>query len=511
MTPSKNDCIPEQFIFEQVKSCPVIVNFKAEPVTSDAGLTLIAELDRKREITSRLARCFKDYREPNKVLHPINSLVAQRIYGLIMGYEDINDHETLRHDPIFALAIGKVVNSEQESIILAGKSTLNRLEHCPENISSRADSRYHRIEHDAESIETLLVELFLESYRKPPRQIIIDLDVTDDLIHGNQEETFFNPYYGGYCYAQLYIFCGKHLLAAKLRPSNVDPAEGGLEELQRVIKIIRERWKNVKIIIRGDSAYSREEIMTWCESQIEIDYIFGLAPNNRLLQLAQSIKYRASQEYLRKTKPIVEFFETLFPLSTDVKNDAATFVENSVWYCSLNYKTLNSWSCNRRVVAKVEYSYEEVDTRKVCRTEDSVRRALRFVVTSLPISKIPPGRLYTQKYCPRGNMENRLKEQKLGIKSDRTSTHTFEGNQLRLWFASIAYILINALRDQCLANTEFKNATVETIRTKLLKLGAVITITKRRVLIAISSACPYKDIFTKIYKCLSRLPCPNSG
>ena len=496
MTPSKNDCIPEQFIFEQVKSCPAIVNFKAKPVTSDAGLTLIAELDRKREITSRLAACFKDYRIPNKVLHPIHSLIAQRIYGLIMGYEDINDHETLRHDPMFALAVGKAVNSEQESIALAGKSTLNRLEHCPEHVSNKADSRYHRIEHDAESMETLLVELFLESYRKPPRQIILDLDVTDDLIHGNQEETFFNTYYGGYCYAPLYIFCGKHLLAAKLRPSNVDPAAGGLEELQRVVKIIRSKWKNVKIIIRGDSAYSREDIMAWCEFQTEIDYVFGLAPNNRLIQLAQSIKYRASQDYSRKIKPVVDFFENLFPLSPDLKSDAAEFVDNSVWYCSLDYKTLNSWSRNRRVVAKVEYSYEEVDTR--------------FLVTSLSINKIPPGRLYTQKYCPRGNMENHLKEQKLGLKSDRTSTHTFEGNQLRLWFVSIAYILMNALREKCLVNTEFKNATVETIRTKLLKLGAIITITKRRVLIAISSTCPYKNIFIEIYKSLSRLPCSNS-
>ena len=494
MTPNKNYCIREEFVFRKIKSSPVIVNFNGNPVTSDAGLTLIAKLDRKREITSRLAACFKDYRKQNKVLHSINSLIAQRIYGLIMGYEDINDHETLRHDPIFALAVGKVVNSEQKSITLAGKSTLNRLEHCPENVFSRADSRYHRIEHDASAIETLLVELFLESYRKPPRQIILDLDVTDDLVHGNQEETFFNPYYRGYCYAPLYIFCGKHLLAAKLRPSNVDPAEGGLEELQRVIKIIRSRWKNVKVIIRGDSAYSRENIMSWCESQIGIDYIFGLAPNNRLLQLSQSLKYRASREYSKRIKPVVEFFETLFSPSSNLISDAATLIDNSVWYCSLNYQTLESWSRSRRVVTKVECSYEEIDTR--------------FVVTSLPINKIPPGRLYTQKYCPRGNMENCLKEQKLGLQSDRTSTHTFKGNQLRLWFASIAYVLMNALREQCLLNTEFKNATVDTIRTKLLKLGAVIAISKRQVLITISSAYPYKEIFAKIYKRLSRLPCP---
>lgn len=494
MTPNKSDCIPEQFIFEQANSCPVIVNFKGKPVTSDAGVTLIAELDRKREITLRLAACFKDYREPNKILHPVNSLISQRIYGLIMGYEDINDHETLRHDAVFALAVGKVVNEEQQPITLAGKSTLNRLEHCPENISSRADSRYHRIEHDSSAIETLLVELFLESYEKPPRQIILDLDVTDNLVHGNQEETFFNPYYGGYCYAPLYIFCGKHLLAAKLRASNVDPAEGGLSELQRVIKIIRSRWNNVKIIIRGDSAYSREDIMSWCESQIGIDYVFGLAPNNRLILATKSIQHRASEEYSGKLKPIVEFFETLFPPSPDLTNDAAAFVDNSVWYCSLDYQTLDSWSRNRRVVAKVEYSYEKIDTR--------------FVVTSLPINKIPPGRLYVQKYCPRGNMENCLKEQKLGLQSDRTSTHTVQGNQLRLWFASIAYILMNALREQCLAKTELKNATVGTIRTKLLKLGAVVTVSKRRVLIAISSSCPYKEIFATVYKCLSQLPCP---
>ncbi|MDJ0616554.1 MAG: IS1380 family transposase [Calothrix sp. MO_192.B10] len=427
MTPDNNHSIPEQFVFGQEKSCPVVVNFQGKPVTSDAGLTLIGELDRKRKITSRFAACFKDYRNSNKVVYPVHNLVAQRIYGLIMGYEDINDHETLRHDPIFALAVGNVINSEQELKTLAGKSTLNRLEHCPEDVDSRENSRYHRIEYDALAIETLLVELFLESYQKPPRQIIIDLDVTDNLVHGLQEETFFNPYYKGYCYAPLYIFCGKHLLAAKLRASNLDPAAWGLEELQRVIKIIRARWKKVKIIIRGDSAYSREEIMAWCESEIGIYYVFGLPENNRLTQLSQPIKYRASQEYSRKFQPLFEFFESLFPGETNLKKDVAAFVDNSVWYCSLDYQTLDSWSRSRRVVVKVDYNNEEVKTR--------------FVVTSLPVKRIPPGQLYTQKYCPRGNMENYLKEQKLDLQSDRTSTHTFAGNQLRLWFAAIAYVL----------------------------------------------------------------------
>jgi Transposase DDE domain group 1 len=494
MTLQNTDCIPEQFNFEQVKSCPVIVNFQGKPVTSDAGLTLIAELDRKRGITSRLAQCFKDYREKNRIEHSVSSLIAQRIYGLIMGYEDINDHEFLRDDLIFALCVGKVLNKEFESARLAGKSTLNRLEHCPENITSLAESRYHRIEHNASAIETLLVEIFLESYSSPPRQITLDLDVTDDLVHGHQEEVFFNPYYHGYCYAPLYIFCGKHLLASKLRASNVDPAEGALEELKRIIKLIRSCWSHVKILIRGDSAYSREEIMAWCESQREIDYVFGLAQNSRLIQLSQSIKYRASQEYEQKLQPVVKFFESLLAPSPDLHLAATAFVNNSVWYSSLNYKTLYSWSRNRRVVAKVEYSNQGVDTR--------------FVVTSLAINKIPPGKLYTEKYCPRGNMENCLKEQKLELKSDRTSTHTFAGNQLRLWFSSVAYILMNALREKCLAKTELQNATVGTIRTKLLKLGATITVNYRKILISISSSCPYKGIFALAYNYLSLLPCP---
>jgi hypothetical protein len=222
MTPTKTDCIPEQFKFEREKSRSVIVNFKGGTVTSDAGLSLIAELDRKRKITSRFAACFKDYREPNRIEHSIESLVGQRVYGLIMGYEDLNDHEQLRYDPMFALAVGKIIGSENEAVILAGKSTLNRIEHCPETVECRASCRYHRIGHDVQAIERLLVDLFLESYQAAPPYIVLDLDVTDDLVHGNQEQAFFNTYYGGYCYAPLYIFCGKHLLAAKLRPSNVD-------------------------------------------------------------------------------------------------------------------------------------------------------------------------------------------------------------------------------------------------------------------------------------------------
>jgi Transposase DDE domain group 1 len=492
MLPASTDCIPKQFTFEREKLPPVVVNFQGGRVTSDAGLSLIAERDRRLQITSRLAECFQDYRQPNRMSHPIEGLIAQRIYGLIMGYEDLNDHEELRHDPMFALALGKRIGKENEPATLAGKSTLNRLEHCPENVEQGADSRYHRIGHSPSEIESVFVKIFLESYSKAPRQIILDLDVTDDLVHGNQEQVFFNTYYGGYCYAPLYIFCGKHLLAAKLRPSNVDPAAGALEELQRVIKQIRQQWGNVQILVRGDSAYSREDIMDWCESQTGVDYVFGLAQNSRLIKMTTATQNRAKQEFEQKLSTVVSFLETLFIPDVQLPEQASCLIDNSIWYRSLDYQTRESWSRSRRVVSKVEYGAKGTN--------------IRFIVTSIPTNKMAPGELYTQKYCPRGEMENRFKEQQLELFSDRTSTHTFAGNQLRLWFSSIAYVLMNALRSQCLAKTELENAQVGTIRTKLLKLGALITVSARRILIAISSSCPYKHIFAAAYRCLTMLP-----
>lgn len=307
MTQLAERSLPKQFKFEQPKSPPVVVNFQGGQVTSDAGLSLIAEIDRKLQITSQFAQCFQDYRKPNRIDHTVESLITQRIYGLVMGYEDLNDHEEFRHDPMFAIALGKRIGREKEPVILAGKSTLNRLEHCPEDVEQGADSRYHKIGHSSEAIESLFVKIFLESYSKEPRQIILDLDVTDDLVHGNQEQVFFNTYYGGYCYAPLYIFCEKHLLAAKLRPSNVDPASGALEELEKVIKKIREQWSNVQILVRGDSAYSRDNIMDWCESQAGVDYVFGLAQNSRLIQMTTTTKNRAKVEFEEKLSTVFSF------------------------------------------------------------------------------------------------------------------------------------------------------------------------------------------------------------
>ncbi len=487
------ECIPEQFSFGKVKGRKVIADFKGGTLTSDGGLVLIAELDKKRQITARFANCFSDYRHQGYVEHSVTGLVAQRIYGLIQGYEDLNDHERLRSDPVFTLALGKFSSNESESVVLAGKSTLNRLEYCPETVIDQAEARYHRISHEPKRIEKLLVDLFLESYRKPPQSIVLDLDVTDDGVHGNQEQAFFNTYYGGVCYAPLYIFCGHHLLAAKLRPSNVDPAGGALEELQRVMGLIRERWSQTHILVRGDSAYSREEIMSWCEDQQGVDYVFGLTTNSQLRMRASDVTAKAKAEYEQRLAPVTSLMEELFNPNEDL-TAVGELVSSALWYRSLTYKTQNSWRRARRVVTKVVY--------------DSQGLKMRFVVTSLTAAKIPPKLLYTNKYCPRGDMENRIKEQQLELFSDRTSTHTFEGNQLRLWFSAVAYVLIQAFRSSCLARTSLATATVGTIRTLLLKLGARVLLSVRRVLISISSSCPYQDIFAIAYQRIQALPAP---
>ena len=491
MIPISTECVPEQFSFGRVNGRNVIANFKGGTLTSDGGLILIAELDKKRQITTRFASCFTDYRHQGYVNHSVTDLVAQRIYGLIQGYEDLNDHEKLRADPVFAIALGKLNHCEPQSVLLAGKSTLNRLEYCPETVINQAEARYHRVSHKPKGIERLLVELFLESYRKPPQSIVLDLDVTDDGVHGNQEQAFFNTYYGGVCYAPLYIFCGHDLLAAKLRPSNVDPADGALEELQRVIGLIRQQWKQTHILIRGDSAYSSEEIMSWCETQTGVDYVFGLATNSQLRMRAFDVIEKASADYEQRLTPATSFLEQVFSPGEDL-TVAKGLISGSVWYRSLSYKTQTSWSRSRRVVTKVVY--------------DSQGLKMRFVVTSLRAAKFPPGKLYTNKYCPRGEMENRIKEQQLELFSDRTSTHTFEGNQLRLWFSAIAYVLMQAFRASCLARTALATATVGTIRTLLLKLGARVLSSVRRVLISISSSCPYQDIFATAYQRIQSLP-----
>ena len=491
MTPKPTKRIGNQFNFGSFKGRKVIADFTGGKITSDAGIVLLAELDKKLKITEKFAKCFRDHRDPSYVEYSVHKLLSQRVYGIGLGYEDVNDHDKLRYDPVLAIALGKLdcINSTPD--ILAGKSTINRLEYCPETILNQKSSRYHKIEHDPKAIEKAFVEIFLASYKKPPREIVLDMDVTDDQVHGNQEGAFFNPYYKGVCYAPLYIFCGHHLLVAKLRSSNVDTAAEALPELKRIIGLIREKWQNTHIIIRGDSAYSREDIMKWCEQKVKVDYVLAMGTNNQLQIRASDVVKKAKADYETRLEPITKLMETLFSPNEELE-EAKKIVPESTWYRSLCYKTQKSWSRTRRVVTKVCYG--------------SKGSKMRHVVTSLPASKITSSLLYTDKYCPRAEMENPIKEQQLDLFADRTSTQTMSSNQLRLWLSSMAYVLMQAFRQNCLSLTSFAKATVGTIRLSFLKLGARITISCRRILIAISTACPHQDILGIVYSRIQAIP-----
>jgi hypothetical protein len=490
MTSNPSQKISHQLNFGRIKGKEIIANFEGGRITSDAGIILMAELDKKLKISEKFAECFQDHRNLSYIDYSVHQLVSQRIYGLILGYEDVNDHDKLRHDPALAIALKKLDFIESNQGSLAGKSTINRLEYCPETILNQEESRYHRIEQDPKKIEKLFVDIFLRSYKKPPRQIILDMDVTDDQVHGNQEGAFFNTYYNGVCYAPLYIFCGHHLLVAKLRSSNVDPADGALEELQRVIELIREKWPTTQILLRADSAYAREEIFKFCEEEDRVDYAIAMGTNNQLKLRASDIIEKSKRDYEQRLEPVVELMETLFAKEEDLEL-VRKLVPDSTWYRSLCYQTEKSWSRQRRVVTKVSPGSEGLK--------------IRHVVTSLPASKIPPSKLYTEKYCPRGERSNRLKEQQLDLFADRTSTQTFESDQLRLWLSSMAYVLMQAFRQHCLSNTSFAQATVGTIRLSFLKLGARITMSVRRILIAIASACPSQDILGIAYSRIQAL------
>lgn len=438
----------------------VVGCFDGGAITSDAGGLLLREVEESQGIIKQFAACFNDFRHPDYIEHSVTDLVAQRIYGICLGYEDLNDHDALRVDPLLATLVGKIepsgndrLNKNDKGKPLAGKSTLNRLELTPEE-----KNRYQKIVHCPKKIENLFVDLFLNAHNEPPESITIDLDATDDLIHGNQEGRFYHGYYGNYCYLPLYIFCGDFLLAAKLRPSNIDACEGTVEELSRMISLIRLRWPKVKIIIRGDSGFCREEIMAWCE-QNSVDYLFGLAKNNRLLGSIESQLKKAGKLYAKTGKASRVFRD-------------------------FRYQTKKSWSCRRRVVGKAEWLKGGSNPR--------------FVVTSISKDQYSAKTLYEDIYCARGEMENRIKEQQLGLFADRTSTETMRANQLRLWFSSVAYVLMNELRRLGLRGTELAKAQMSTIRSKLLKLGALVQITVRKIWIHFSSACPYQNLFRRI-------------
>jgi hypothetical protein len=444
----QTECSAKPSEFARVEGRAVVADFDGGALTSDAGGLLLGAADQRIRLVDRLAGCFRDARDPRYVEHSVAALVGQRVYGIALGYEDLNDHDQLRHDPLMAVLAGKVEAWREDCAPVAGKSTLNRLE-----LSRDAPTKYHKIAHDPDAIERLFVDLFLEAHARAPKQIILDLDATDDPLHGQQEGRFFHGYYDSYCYLPLYVFCGRHLLAAKLRPSNIDASAGSREEIARIVEAIRARWPRVRILLRADSGFARENLMAWCETH-RVDFVFGLARNSRLVEEIYVELANAEEEASQTGKPARRFKD---------------FV----------YRTLGSWSRRRRVVAKAEWTGGEANPR--------------FVVTSLPREETPARALYEDVYCARGEMENRLKECQGDLFADRTSAATMRANQLRLWFASFAYVLLCAVRRIGLPHTQFAQATCGTIRLKLLKLAGLVRMSARRIKFSLASACPCAD------------------
>jgi len=454
------ECNQFVFRFHPQKRREIRAQFDGGAITSDGGGLLLREVEKRIGILCQFAACFTDYRNPDLIEHQVKELVAQRVYGLALGYEDLNDHEELRNDPLLAVLVEK---EDPANEALAGKSTLNRLELSGEKISPK--ERYKKIVLDHGAVDRLLVEVFLQVHQEAPQEIILDLDATDDPLHGQQEGRFFHGYYGHYCYLPLYIFCGEFLLCARLRSSNIDASAGSVEELQRIVAQIRSRWPQVRIVVRGDSGFCREELMAWCEAH-RVEYLLGLAKNERLkAEIVQEMGEAKAQ-----------FQQT---------GGAARRFKEFV------YQTRESWSRARRVVAKAEHLEKGENPR--------------FVVTSLSGEPWPAQALYEQHYCARGDMENRIKEQ-LMLFSDRTSTHYLRSNQLRLYFSSIAYVLLQMLRRLGLAGTELAQAQCSTIRLKLLKIGALIRITVRKVWISLAGGYPNVALFQQVHEKLCAVP-----
>jgi Transposase DDE domain group 1 len=446
----QTECSADRFEFARVEGRPVVAGFDGGAITSDAGALLLGATDRAIGLVDGFARCFMDHRAAELIEHSIATLVGQRVFGIALGYEDLIDHDSLRQDPMMALLAGKLTAKRRDCAPVAGKSTLNRLE-----LGREQPTAYHKITHDPAAIEGLFVALFVGAHRRPPKQIILDLDATDDPLHGEQEGRFFHGYYDGWCYLPLYVFCGRHLLAAKLRRANIDASAGAVEEVARLVGQIRARWPRVRILLRADSGFARDRLMRWCELN-GVDYLFGLAKNSRL------------------NAEIVAELEQARQISLRTGRSARRF-KDFMW------ATLDSWSSERRVIAKAEWTGGQANPR--------------FIVTSLSRAEHQARHLYEQVYCARGDMENRIKECQLDLFADRTSAGTMRANQLRLWFAAMAYALICALRRIALKHTQFAKAACGTIRRKLFKIGALVRISIRRIKIAMASGCPYQAEF----------------
>lgn len=468
----KTECTPKQMEFHDLGRRDVIGKFDGGEISSDGGGLLLREVEKRRHILKRLAGCFVDYRDKELIEHTVDSLIRQRVYGIALGYEDLNDHDALRFDILMGLLSekrdptgGDRVREEDKGKALAGKSTLNRLELTPGDANEK--SRYKKIVADRGAMDELLVDLFVESYESAPAEVVLDVDATDDPVHGGQEGRFFHGYYGQYCYLPLYIFCGEQLLCARLRQADEDPASGLVEELARIVGQIRAVWPEVRMILRGDSGFCRDAIMSYCEAIPGVEYVLGLSKNSRLGKAIAGELAQAKQQY-------------------EATQEAARVFKD------FRYRTRKSWSCERRVVGKAEY---------LAKGENP-----RFIVTSIGSDQQEARALYEDMYCARGEMENRIKEQQLGLFADRTSTAWMRSNELRLYFSSFAYVLVQTLRRLGLEGTELARAQCDTIRLKLFKIGAQLRVSVRKVWISFSESYPYVSLFQQVFARLQQIP-----
>jgi hypothetical protein len=448
------ECNQSGFGFEASGRREIVARFDGGTISSDGGAFLLRQTDKRLNLLPRLAACFLDGRDQTRVEHSVLEMVSQRIYGLALGYEDINDHEQLRTDPVFGILAGRAELADP----LAGKSTLNRLE-----LGTGVTDRYKKITFWKEAMDELLVNVFIESYQQAPAEIVLDVDTTDLPLHGKQEGRFFHGYYDSYCYLPLYVFCGDHVLCARLREANHDASFGCLQEVRRIVTQIRAVWPEVKIVLRGDSGFCRNELMSWCENN-RVDFVFGLARNQRLRRIIGQQMHEATAQWNRTGKPARVFTEFAYQTKKTKRG---------------------GWDRERRVVAKAEH----IDGKE----------NPRFVVTSLTSEEWAARALYEERYCERGNMENRIKEQ-FSLFADRVSAETIRANQMRLYLSAMAYILVSGLRRVGLKATELAEAQVSTIRTKLLKIGAQIRVSVRKVWVSMASSYPWQGLYQQVWE-----------
>jgi len=465
------ECTTATLALEEIGRRNVEVDFSGGQLSSDGGGLLLREVDRRLRLTKRLAQCFADHRDPDLIDHSVEEIAAQRVIGLALGYEDLNDHDTLSRDPLMATLIGKSDphgknrrHKKDRGQPSASASTLGRVERTKEDATDK--SRYNKVVCDFDALRDLFVDIFVERMTSSPSVVVLDLDPSDIPLHGTQEERFYHGHYGHYCYLPMYLFCGEHPLAVVLRPSNIDGAKGAADMLGPVVQRLRAQWPSVQIIMRGDSGFCREELMSFCEKN-GIDYVLGVARNTRLEAKIATQMEQARREHLQ------------------TKRSARRFRD-------FRYRTRDSWSRSRRVVGKAEYLDKGPNPR--------------FVVTTLPASQYEKTYLYEELYCARGEMENRIKEQQLDLFGDRASCHTFRGNAIRGWFSLAAHLLIVGLRELALTGTELAKAQASTLRVRLLKIGAQVTVSVRRVYVRLSSAFPLQHIFAQAVERLRAPP-----